>query len=714
MGEQSLADTVLTMIRSEANNNPAPVACTIKQSYKNHVDIALSDGTVIRSVRCLGDAVKGSDAVLVFLDGTYSNMLVVPPSYITDENDSTSVLLDAVQKYNLTSNDKYTLFRGDCWTINNNFECSAAITSETDSDFKVTGTFRTKQDMVGVYWNSKDLIPHPYISYGENYDYSDVVLEFDYEMSGCTDFNSGDVSLTINNRDGSIDYFDMDDFVDDGHVTIDFSDLTDFDPTGIENIMLVLVPTNYSEASTWTIMSNVDYTLEVSNIEVTNGDIKHEHISLEPHQYRLCEGYDDIYHLNPRRLAKEMRKLGYVDWVDLYIGASHYYEKSGTVDDVITSTHFDHNRTEKMVLDDTVPLNKSFSAWLDCYARELADNDVSNLIISVSMENLQCPTSWRQKTSSGAYAETDWTPSTFFYSPTNTDVIDYMQSVSSACLDILEDNNLPPILQLGEAWWWWNESSVPNQPPCFYDDATKSKYYSEFGENIPLYASSSETHNVTVTAWLNKQLVTYSDKLRSVAKSYNGQYMALFFPPSVLDSDRVPPMMKEANYIVDAYNPSKLDILELEDYDWVTSKSNHHKQVYSIGESLGFPVANQHYYGGFVLDEDDAVEYWSLIKEAMDTAIKQDFGEVFVWAGSQIRRDGKIIGYDEYEFVQDIIGKSGTGSCECTGTGGVIGVGSFSINNQGHLIVELPEGVSNPYYIDSRGHLMYNTSAGGS
>jgi len=80
MVEQSLPETVLTMIRAEANNNPAPVSCTVKQVYTGYVDIVLDDGTVIRSVRCLGDAVKGSDAVLVFLDGDYSNMLVVPPS----------------------------------------------------------------------------------------------------------------------------------------------------------------------------------------------------------------------------------------------------------------------------------------------------------------------------------------------------------------------------------------------------------------------------------------------------------------------------------------------------------------------------------------------------------------------------------------------------------------------------------------------------------
>ena len=45
------------------------------------------------------------------------------------------------------------------------------------------------------------------------------------------------------------------------------------------------------------------------------------------------------------------------------------------------------------------------------------------------------------------------------------------------------------------------------------------------------------------------------------------------------------------------------------------------------------------------------------------------------------------------------------------GSGGsVVGTGSFSINNDGDLIVELPDGVDNPYFINSNGDLIYDTS----
>ena len=601
--------------------------------------------------------------------------------------------LQLIEDYKRTSDDEYYLFRGDCWTINNNFESSAAITSETESDFTVTGTFRTNHDMVGIYWNSKDLIPHPYISYREYVDYRNVILEFDYSMTGCMDFMNGTISITIRMNDGSIYYLTMNRFIQNNHVTLDFNNLTllagneyidakgehkvvskttKLNVTNIKDIMLVLVPTVFRNTDTqYTVISNVDFTCEITNIEVTNGYICNEHIPLKSNDYRLCEGYDDFYNLNPKRVCKEMRKLGYTDWCDLYIGASHFYEKSGEIGDIIDVSDFNHTRTEKMVLDPQQPLNNAFSKWLDCYSKELLANDCPNLVVSVSMENLQCPHSWRQKTSTGDWAITGWVPSTFFYSPFNTEVVDYMCDVSAACLDIVVENELQPILQMGEAWWWWNENYKPTdddgnpidvehwQPPCFYDDATKAAYLAEFGEPMPVYDTSWVTDfSSEMAEWLNQGLVTYSDALRSVVKQEkydNGLYMALFFPPSVMDTERVPPLMTAVNYIRDAYSPQKLDILQIEDYYWVIWDSPHHKEAYTIGQELGFTVDKLHYFGGFVQYEEDAIEYWRLIKEAMEEAKEKDFAEVYVWAGSQVRRDWKMFGYDIYEIIQQLL-----------------------------------------------------------
>ena len=651
------------------------------------------------------------DEMEFYLKGEVDDKFIQVPTEASVDAKINNIYRDlnrVLDNYDSTIDRKYSLFRGDCWTINNNFESSASITSgentsENDDypsghvdNFTVTGTFRTKDDLVGIYWNAEDLITHPYISYGKVSDYRNVVLEFDYHMTGCRNWKdnysqtSNPSVLTLNMADGSIYYVVLYQFISGNHVEINFSNLmlhngnvyidsqgqpvevhedTPVPVNNIASIMLALTP-NVTGNGSYEITSNIDFTCEVYNIEVANGEIGYEKTRLNTHLYRLCEGYDDFYNLNPFRVCREMRKLGYVGWVDLYIGASHFYEKSGTVGDTIDTSSFDHTRTEKMTLNPNVPLNKAFEAWLDCYSRELKANDVDRLIISVSMENLQPPISWRQRTSVGDYGVTNWVPSTFFYSPCNDNVINYMQSVSKACLDIIIENDMPPILQMGEAWWWWNEYDIPKDPethkpicskcyqaPCFYDTATKNRYYSEFGNNMPEYESSWEDpYDHELMAWLNQQLCEYSEKLREVAKSYeDGTYMALFFPPSVMDTDRVPPMIQEADYIKDAYSPEKLDVLQLEDYDWVIEKNPHHEEVYSIGQELGFDVDDLHYYGGFVQYPEDAEEFWKLIEDSMVEAINRHFGEIFVWAGTQVRRDNKYIGREDYSFVENLI-----------------------------------------------------------
>ena len=613
-------------------------------------------------------------------------------SFFDDSENNSSGSFDVLSKPDadaMNSYDgKYYLFRGDCWSINNNFESSAAVTSETFKDLTVTGTFRTQSDMVGLYWNSKDIITHSYISYGSRYDYSGVKLEFDYEMTGCTDFSNPSISISIVKNSGETYYLTMNRFIKKNHVTIDFNKLTllagnsysdkdgreqtvkkqtKLSVTDIKSIMLVLVPEGYVPASTYTIMKNANFTCRISNINVVNGAISIEQPRLEPHQYRLCEGYDDIYNLNPYRISNEMRKLGYVGWVNLYLGASHYYEKYGDVGDIIVDNAFTNNRTEKMTLDKDVPLNSAFRAWLDCYSRKLKMNDVENLVISVSMENIQTPQSWRQMDSNDNFAVTGWNPSTFLISPCNDDAVEYMQRVSAECLDITVANGFQPVLQMGEVWWWWNENDMPNQSPCFYDNATRTKYLAEHGVPLPEYENvSTKEYDRNAMKWLNQQLVKYSDSLSKVVKSdrySDGLYIALFYLPSVIDEDRVPSMMIDVNYLPDAYSPYKLDVLQIEDYDWVINQSIHHREAYAVGKELGFNESGLHYFGGFVLYPEDAARYWPLIEKALEDAIAHNFKEVYVWAGTQVRRDNKILGYDEYAILHNL---------EMTGNPGIV------------------------------------------
>ena len=60
---------------------------------------------------------------------------------------------------------------------------------------------------------------------------------------------------------------------------------------------------------------------------------------------------------------------------------------------------------------------------------------------------------------------------------------------------------------------------------------------------------------------------------------------------------------------------------------------------------------------------------------------------------------------------QSLLG-SGNITIQGGGSGGIVMVGSFEIDNNGHLIATIPDGASNPYTINEQGHLIYNTEAG--
>ena len=193
--------------------------------------------------------------------------------YITpNERDENALNSNSIENHEEVPYDnKYYLFRGDCWTTNNNFESSASVTSETPSDLTVTGTFRTENDIIGLYWNSKDPIQHPYISYGNRSNYSDVTLEFDYEMTGCMDFSDIRINIIIAANTGETYFITMNRFIENHHVSIDFNNLTllpgnsyldrngqgvivdretKLDVTNLKYIMLSLLPANFVESST--------------------------------------------------------------------------------------------------------------------------------------------------------------------------------------------------------------------------------------------------------------------------------------------------------------------------------------------------------------------------------------------------------------------------------------------------------------------------------
>jgi len=106
MPEPTIADSIITMINSEANNNPAPLKGTIIRTYTGNTskcDISTENG-VFKYVDTIGTVQMNSKGVVVFIDGDSHQ-----PFFITTTAGSGTVV-DVVENGNMnavTSNAVY-------------------------------------------------------------------------------------------------------------------------------------------------------------------------------------------------------------------------------------------------------------------------------------------------------------------------------------------------------------------------------------------------------------------------------------------------------------------------------------------------------------------------------------------------------------------------------------------------------------------------------
>lgn len=416
------------------------------------------------------------------------------------------------------------------------------------------------------------------------------------------------------------------------------------EPTGIKSILFPLIPEYYIES-----IYKMTGRSDVFNIElydmVIEGGMLNEIISDQPKvPYRVAEGYDDEYDKNPKRLIESLRMLGYSGMLNLYIGASHFYDKWGQ-EGVQSSNEKD------MVLDHTKGINKAFETWLHHLLQSMKINGFNDIVISVAMENLQMPEEWKQRMADGEPAQSGWQPPTSFYSVNSKDVKTFIDRITRECLDIVVEEGLRPILQLGESWYWWQEFkpgdvNMPyeGRPPCFYDEGTMSRFREDTGYELPLFYNSEvemTDKNREVAEKLRDYLGEYTNFMKAIANDYsNSQFTTLFFPPSVLDGDRVPEIMRIVNSPFEYWKRPNLDFIQIEDYDWVTGEVPAHEDVFNQPwRDMDYDFSQQHYFAGFVLKPENAEREWKLIERAAQQALGRRYREVFIWAGTQIRRD---------------------------------------------------------------------------
>ena len=92
MVERTLADEIISIVHSEANNNPLPVKCTIHETYSNGlIDVLLENGTILTYLPVIGSPRVGDTGVLLYLDDETNNQIIITNGGSSSGGGSTNV-----------------------------------------------------------------------------------------------------------------------------------------------------------------------------------------------------------------------------------------------------------------------------------------------------------------------------------------------------------------------------------------------------------------------------------------------------------------------------------------------------------------------------------------------------------------------------------------------------------------------------------------------
>lgn len=88
MSNRTLTSEIITLIHSEANNNPAPLSCKIVKNYGDspYSDVEVEDLGILVYRKTIGTTMVGSEGIICFLNGdSKEGVVITPPPNINHE-----------------------------------------------------------------------------------------------------------------------------------------------------------------------------------------------------------------------------------------------------------------------------------------------------------------------------------------------------------------------------------------------------------------------------------------------------------------------------------------------------------------------------------------------------------------------------------------------------------------------------------------------------
>jgi len=542
-------------------------------------------------------------------------------------------------------------FAAAFWTIDFPRPMMASVCTTGPNSLRVECMFYRHDDLAGLIWASEDKADHPLLRYETGRDYRRCRLSFRWRSSGVRRLDeTHGPTLTIEGRDADgaqrtwlvrlWNYASGG--AEDARVALDFSDLrAGFAPGGepvfagdIDRMFVSLVAPGYMQADLplsepaegWAELSEI--ACEGSGSVLALGECQ-----VPEHRLRIATGYDDLYHLTPERVLRNILALGYRGPINHYVGMSHYFALGADG-----------------IVDPARPLNGACAAWHADFARRAQELGFT-IIWSLSYELLDqhCPEAWKQRDLSGAPGLTGWEPPSALLSPAHAGAMAYLQNVGVAFAGIAVAAGMRVRFQVGEPWWW----VTLDGRICLYDEAAVARFAPVAIADVrePLDAAQVATLDAAGVV-LAESTAALRAAVRAVAA--DAETLLLAYLPTVLDAQA--PEVKRANLPTGWASPA-FDVLQLEDYDWASAGSHGAtaRGVAAATARLGYPIEEQHYFAGFVLRGEDRAQ-WHAIAEAAVRGFGRGTGEVFAWALPQVMRDGFVwfggeVGVEAYDDV---------------------------------------------------------------
>ena len=146
MVERTLVDEIISIIHSEANNNPLPVKCTIHETYSNGlIDVLLENGTILTYLPVIGSPRVGDTGVLLYLDDEKNNQIIIT-------NGGGEVDLSNYIRKSSTSG----LVKNDGSIDSNEYVTSQELHKNIPINYVVTSTDNTLTEDISTFIVGKD------------------------------------------------------------------------------------------------------------------------------------------------------------------------------------------------------------------------------------------------------------------------------------------------------------------------------------------------------------------------------------------------------------------------------------------------------------------------------------------------------------------------------------------------------------------------------